>query len=103
MKTKLLKKLRKEAKKKTKFILEKIYFKNNKYDIDSYMGRFHYICFNGSNTYLEETCLNIYIEYELKKAKQKFIDNSVYSIVKYMKFKKRQRLFESIKKKLNKF
>lgn len=103
MKTKLLKKLRKEARKKTKFILDKINFKNNKYDIHSYVGRFHYIYFNGSKTYLEETCLNVYTEQELKIAKLKFIDLSVYSIVKYMKLKKRQELFESIEKKLNKF
>ena len=79
MKTKLLKKLRKEARKYVKFELDKINYIRDSYNIHSYVGRFYYIYYDESNyprkqPYLQDTCLEIYTESELKRTKQKLIE-----------------------------
>ena len=45
---------------------------------------------------------NIYSENDLKKYKQKFIEKSVYCMMRWLKFKKRKKLVTLIQKKINK-
>ena len=106
MKVKLLKKLRKMARKCVKFKLDKINYIRDSYNINSYVGRFYYIYYDESNypcrpPYLQDTCLNVYSENELKKSKQKLIEKSVYCMMRWLKFKKKKRIFESSQKKIN--
>lgn len=101
MKIKLLKQLRKEARKYVKFELDKINYIRDSYNIHSYVGRFYYIYYDECNNpskppYLEDTCYNIYSENDLKKSKQKLIEKSVYCMMRWLKFKKRKKLFTLI-------
>ena len=107
MKVKLLKKLRKEARKYVKFELDDITYIRDSYNIKSYIGKFYYIYYDECNyrskpLYLQDTCLYVYTESELKREKQKLIEKSVYCMIRWLKFKKRERLFTLIQKKINK-
>lgn len=106
MKIKLLKQLRKKARKYVKFELDKINYIRDSYNIHSYVGRFHYIYYDESNyprkqPYLQDTCLEIYTESELKRTKQKLIEKSVYCMIRWLNFKKREKIFTLIQKKIN--
>ena len=107
MKVKLLKKLRKEARKYVKFELDKINYFRDSYNINSYVGRFYYIYYDESNNlsippYLQDTCLEIYTESELKRTKQKLIEKSVYCMMRWLKFRKKEKILTSSQKKINK-
>lgn len=106
MKVKLLKKLRKMARKHVKFELDKINYIRDSYNIKSYVGRFYYIYYDESNyprkqPYLQDTCLEIYTESELKRTKQKLIEKSVYCMMMWLKFQKKERILASSQKKIN--
>lgn len=106
MKVKLLKKLRKRARKYVKFELDDIIYIRESYNIKSYIGRFYYIYYDECNNrskppYLQDTCLEVYTEGELKRKKQKLIEKSVYCMMRWLKFNKRKILFTLIQKKIN--
>lgn len=107
MKVKLLKKLRKYAKRVVKFELDKINYIRDSYNIHSYVGRFYYIYYDESNNpckppHLQDTCYNLFSEDSLKRYKQKFIEKSVYCMMRWLKFKKKERVLASSQKKINK-
>lgn len=106
MKVKLLKKLRKYAKRVVKFELDNINYIRDSYNIKSYVGRFYYIYYDEYNNrskppYLQDTCLEVYTEDKLKRKKQKLIENSVYYMMRWMKFQKKKRILASSQKKIN--
>ena len=106
MKVKLLKKLHKEARKYVKFELDRINYVRDSYNIKSYVGRFYYIYYDEINysrkqPYLQDTCLEIYTESELKRMKQKLIEKSVYCMMRWMKFQKKEEILTSSQKKIN--
>lgn len=107
MKIKLLKKLRKKARKYVKFELDDITYIHDSYNIKSYIGRFYYIYYDECNNrskppYLQDTCLEVYTEDKLKREKQKLIEKSVYCMMRWLKFKKREILVTLNQKKINK-
>lgn len=106
MKTKLLKKLRKKARKYVRFKLDSINYIRDSYNIKSYIGKFYYIYYDECNhrsdpPYLTDTYYNVYSENDLKKSKQKLIEKSVYYMMRWLKFKKRKNLVTLIQKKIN--
>ena len=106
MKIKLLKKLRKKARKYVKFELDEINYIRDSYKIKSYIGRFYYIYYNERNNrskppHLRDTHLGVCTEDELKQMKQNLIEESVYYMMKWLKFKKRKKMFTLIQKKIN--
>lgn len=106
MKVKLLKKLRKKARKCVKFELDDINYISDSYNIKSYIGRFYYIYYDECNNlskppYLQDTCLEVYTEDKLKREKQKFIEKSVYCMMRWLKFQKKERILVLQQKKIN--
>lgn len=106
MKIKLLKQLRKKARKYVKFELDDINYIRDSYNIKSYIGKFYYIYYDECNNrrkppYLQDNCLEIYTEGELKRKKQKLIEKSVYCMMRWLKFKKKETLFTLTQNKIN--
>lgn len=107
MKVKLLKKIRKIARKSVKFELDKINYIRDSYNIHSYVGRFYYIYYDEKNNiskppYLQDTCYKLFSEDSLKRYKQKLIEKSVYCMMRWMKFQKKEKIHTSFQKKINK-
>lgn len=106
MKVKLLKKLRKMARECVKFKLDRINYIRDSYILDSYVGRFYYMYYDESNNpskppHLQDTCLEIYTESELKRTKQKLIEKSVYCMMRWLKFRKKERILVLQQKEIN--
>lgn len=70
------------------------------------IGKFYLIYYDERNhrskpPYLRDTCLSVYTEGELKRMKQKHIEQSVYCMMRWLKFKKRKIMLALIQKKIN--
>ena len=108
MKVKLLKKLRKKAQNCVKFELDKINYIRDSYNVHSYVGRFYYIYYDEHNNpskppHLQDTCYNLFSEDSLKRYKRQLIEKSVYCMMRWMKFQKKEKIHTSFQKKINEY